>query len=156
MAFGAGSEFNGGTADNNDFTSLGMLALISASADGFGDAVFRGPAVGAGSPQGALNLAFSGTVSADAYPSYLNVVLTGSEAVYIKLPNGDLGAGDAGLMLTIKKQGSGEGPLIITGSSATVAGIFDVGASGGLHEITASSPMAAINLMWNGSSYDLY
>ena len=131
-----------GTTDNND--QAGVLALVSASADGYGAEFFTGPLLGEGA-------AFSGTILANGYPSFIEVVMTGSEAVYLKLPDGTLGAGDAGKVLTIKKRSLHEGPLVLTGSGG-VAGLFD----GTLQALTMSSPMAAVNLVWNGSGYNLY
>ncbi len=135
-------QHGAGTANNND--QAGVLALVSASADGYGAEFFTGPLLGEGA-------VFSGTIPASGYPSFISVIMTGSEAVYLKLPDGNLGAGDAGKVLTIKKQSLHEGPLVLTGSGG-VAGLFD----GTLQALTMSSPMAAVNLVWNGSGYNLY
>ncbi len=90
----------------------------------------------------------SGSVSAANFPSYLAVAPSGSEDIKLFLPVH--AASEAGKMLTIKYQSLSDGAVVLTGSGASNM-TFD-----GLAALTMSSPMAAVNLMWNGTGYDIY
>ena len=103
----------------------------------------------------------SGAILATDFPSYLTVMVTGSDqAVFLQLPvsgtaANTFGARDMGKIITIKKSGhiSDTVDLVLTGSPAVHdQGLFEQG----LSAITMSAPHAAINLMWNGSSYEIF
>ena len=88
-------------------------------------------------------------------------MVTGSDqAVFLQLPvsgtaANTFGARDMGKIITIKKSGhvSDTVDLVLTGSPAVHDnGLFEQG----LSAITMSAPHAAINLMWNGSSYEIF
>ena len=102
----------------------------------------------------------SGAILAGDFPSYVSVQVTGSDtAVFLQLPISgttadQMGARDAGKVITIKKTQhvADTVDLVLTGSDESGLGLFE----GSLAAITMSSPDAAVNLMWNGSYYELF
>ena len=102
-----------------------------------------------GIPEGAAHM-FTGSIQVAQPPSFVTVTMTGSECVKLLVPN--LAVGDAGYTVSIKKAGLGEGKLVLTASMAASTIAFD----DVLTELTLSSPMAAVNLVWNGFGYNIY
>jgi hypothetical protein len=149
---GAAGVVSAGTLQSTGSVQLGFsssaVALGSLQHVGNSGGTSNSALVGGLAADGRNNIV-SGTVAAAGYPSYLQVVPSGSEDIKLFLPGNTLGAADAGKMLTVKYVGT-DGILILTGSGASNM-TFD-----GLPALSMSSPMAAVNLLWNGSGYDIY
>jgi filamentous hemagglutinin len=92
----------------------GMLHLLTASAAT--QTTFGGIPEGAGAM-------FTGTLQVGSPASFATVTMTGSECVKLFVPN--LATSDAGYTVSIKKQGLGEGQLVLTASAAAGNVAFD-------------------------------
>ena len=101
----------------------------------------------------------TGSLAAVSRPSYVSVAPSGSEDIklFLEPPS----AAVAGMTTTIKFNGGQAGNvLVLTSSAVNASGLATGGDSNvlfdSLHALTMSSPMAAVNLLWNGSSYEIF
>ena len=98
------------------------------------------------------------SVAAVGRPSYLSISPSGSEdlKLFVEPPS----AGLAGQVMTVKFNGGQAGNVLVLTSSNLSSGLATGGDSNvlfdSLHALTMSSPMAAVNLLWNGSSYEIF
>ena len=100
---------------------------------------------------GLIGPMFTGSLDSAHPSSFVTVAMTGSEVVKLKLP--ELAVGDAGFVMTVKKQGLTSAQLVLTGAFAPHNTLL---IDGVLTELTLSSPMAAVNLLWNGGGWNIY